>query len=433
MKVAVLGGGFVGLSAAFYISKKGHKVSLFEKEHVLGGLAAGFKQDNWDWYLERAVHHWFTNDWDIRRFAEEIGFNKIIFKTPLTASLYDNSRIIPLDSPQDLLKFPYLPMLDKLRAGLVLAFIKLGPFFSFYEKNTAEEFLKKTMGERAWNALWKDLFRKKFGKYAVNIMASFIWARLKKRTRKLGYPQGGFQALLDHGEKELDRLGVKVLKGYNVERIEKKRDKFIIYSSFKKDEFDIVISTLPTPILVKLTQDLFPRKYLEKLKGIRYKHAISLIIESKDSFLDRAYWINMADPKNPIMGIFQHTNFMDKKHFAGNNILYVGNYVDFDDPKIRMNDEEIFNWYRPYLKRINPKFQIPKANRISTSKSQIRNYYVFKGPFAQPIFDKEFLNNKPDFKTPLKNFYIANLDMTYPYDRGTNYAVKLGKEVARFL
>jgi len=58
---------------------------------------------------------------------------------------------------------------------------------------------------------------------------------------------------------------------------------------------------------------------------------------------------------------------------------------------------------------------------------------MFKAPFAQPIFDKEFVKNKPYFITPVKNFFIANLDMTYPYDRGTNYAVKLGKEVAKFI
>jgi hypothetical protein len=58
---------------------------------------------------------------------------------------------------------------------------------------------------------------------------------------------------------------------------------------------------------------------------------------------------------------------------------------------------------------------------------------VFRAPFAQPIFDKNFLKYKPNFFTPAKNFYIANLDMTYPYDRGTNYAVKLGKEINKII
>ena len=53
-----------------------------------------------------------------------------------------------------------------------------------------------------------------------------------------------------------------------------------------------------------------------------------------------------------------------------------------------------------------------------------------KVSIAQPIFDKEFLKLKPTFQSPVDGFYIANMDMTYPYDRATNYAVQLGRTVA---
>jgi protoporphyrinogen oxidase len=126
MKIAILGGGLTGLTASYYLAKKNHKVNLFEKEKVLGGLASGFKQKNWDWYLERAYHHLFANDNDILDFAKEIGFDKIFFKTPLTASLYQNSysnySIYPLDTPIDLLRFPLLSFSDKIRASFTLAF-----------------------------------------------------------------------------------------------------------------------------------------------------------------------------------------------------------------------------------------------------------------------------------------------------------------------
>lgn len=420
MRIAVLGGGFAGLSASFYLAKKGHEVTLIEKEQFLGGLAQGFKAKDWDWYLERAIHHLFSNDYDILNFAKDVGFNKILFRSPETASLYrsleNNYRTIPLDTPQDLLKFPYLSLPAKLRAGFTLAFLKASPFFSLYEKQTAEKFLKKTMGEEAWNVLWQELFRKKFGKYAGNILSSFIWARIKKRTKKLGYPKGGFQKLLDQAEKTIKKQ-VNLKKGVAVESVHKERNAFEINGQL----YDAVISTLPTPILTKLTANLFPQSYISRLKKIKYQHAISLIAETKKPLLEKAYWLNMCVADNPIMGLFQHTNFMDKKNYAGNHILYVGNYVDFENPLVKMTNEEIRNWYLPQLKKINPKYSIPNTK-----------YYVFKGPFAQPIFDKSFVKNKPDFETPVKNFYIANLDMTYPYDRGTNYAVKLGREVSDF-
>lgn len=421
MKIAILGGGFTGLAAAYHLSRKGHDVTILEKAPVLGGLAVGFKNENWAWYLERAYHHLFSNDRDILKLAEDVGFDKIFFKSLETDSLYsigNNYRIIPLDSPQDLLRFPSLSLIDKIRAGIVLGFLKLSPFLKSYEKKTAQEFIQKYMGARVWNILWKDLFRKKFGKYEGNILTSFFWARIKKRTPNLGYIEGGFQTLIDHLEIKLSQMGVKIKKDMAIHKVQQKGERFLLNS----DLYDAVVSTLPSIVLSKVTADIFPDKYLTRFKKLKSLHAVVLIIESQDKFLDKTYWLNICTDKVPVMGIMQHTNLVDKKHYGGNNILYVANYVDSNDPLFTMSDQEIFEYYLKQLKKINPKFKVEGSK-----------FYVFRGPFAQPIFDRDFLKNKPDFKTPVKNFYIANLDMTYPYDRGTNYAVKLGREVSELI
>ncbi|MDO9028738.1 MAG: FAD-dependent oxidoreductase [Candidatus Roizmanbacteria bacterium] len=421
MKIAILGGGFTGLTAAYYLIKKNHQVTVFEKEKILGGLASGFKSENWDWYLEKTYHHLFANDYDILNFAKEIEFNKIFFKAPETASLYSspkfNFQIFPLDTPIDFLKFPYLNIADKLRSGIVIAFLKLSPFLSFYEKQTAEEFLKKTMGEKVWNILWQQLFREKYGDYAGKIMASFIWARIKKRTKNLGYVEGGFQILINYLVNLLKELRVNVLTGYGVESIKKRGNKFTINNTL----YDVVISTLPTPVLTKVSQTIFLKNYLDRLSKIKYLHALTLILETNKPILEKTYWLNISVPDISIMGIVQHTNFMDKKHYGGKHLVYLGWYLKLEDRKWKMGDRELLNYVKPYLNKIF-NFQFP-----------ISNFYVFRSLYAQPIFDKNFVKNKPDFITPVKNFFIANLDMTYPYDRGTNYAVKLGKQVAEMI
>src|SRR3989338_5717414 len=265
MEIAVLGGGFTGLTAAYYLAKKGYRVTLFEKEKVLGGLAVGFKSKNWDWYLERAYHHLLDSEDDILNFAKEIDFEEIFFKNTSTALLYETGpqhpsqsdyRIFPVDSPQDFLKLPILSLPEKLRAGAVIAFLKTSPFLSFYEKQTARQFLKKTQGKRVWEVLWQELFRKKFGKYAENVVATFIWARIKKRAKKLGYIRGGFQTLINQIENQLINLRVKVLTDYEIKTIEKTHEGFKMNGS---EKFDTVISTLPTIIMVKLTQSVLPQ------------------------------------------------------------------------------------------------------------------------------------------------------------------------------
>jgi len=37
MKVAIIGGGASGMAAAYYLNKNGHKVTVFEKQAMLGG------------------------------------------------------------------------------------------------------------------------------------------------------------------------------------------------------------------------------------------------------------------------------------------------------------------------------------------------------------------------------------------------------------
>lgn len=432
MKIAILGGGLTGLTASYYLAKKNHQVTIFEKNSSLGGLAAGFKSPGWDWYLDYAYHHLFANDFEIISFAKEIGFNKIFFQSPKTDSIFDDLKIYPMDNPIDFLRLPYLDIFDKLRAGMVLAFLKVSPFLKIYEEYTAGDFLKKTMGDNVWRRLWQELFRKKFGDYAGIILASFFWARIKKRTKNLGYIEGGFQTFVNYLENRLESLKVKIFKGCQIQKITKKEGKYYLVCHSRegenlvldriKEDFDIVVSTLPTPIMVKLTEDIFPAKLTQKFRKIKYLSALTLILESKKPLLKKTYWLNVLAKKIPIMGIVQHTNFIDKKYYGENHLCYLGWYLKEDDKKLKMTKEELLKYVLSYLKKINPQFP-----------SSILNTYLFKASYAQPIFDKFFLKNKPNFITPLENFYIANLDMTYPYDRGTNYAVKLGKEVSQIL
>lgn len=414
MKIAILGGGLTGLTAAYYLSQRNHQVTVFEKEKLLGGLAAGFKADHWHWSLERAYHHLFASDSNILNFSKEIGFNKIFFQSPITASIFDDLSIFPLDTPTDLLAFPYLNLIDKLRAGFIIAFLKLSPFLPLYEKQTAEEFLKKTMGDNVWNVLWQPLFRGKYGDYAGIILAVFIWARINKRTKNLGYVEGGFQTLIDYVETRIKKLGVEVKTGYQIEAVKKQGNGFMVNNM----KYDAVISTLPTPVLTKIARSVLPNDYLEKLTKIEYLHALTLILETDKPILDKIYWLNVSTKKIPIMGVVQHTNFIDKKNYGGKHLAYLGWYLKREDKIMQMKDEELVNYVMPYLKK------------ISKSKFKVSNFYAFRAPFAQPIFDKEFVKNKPEFITPTKNFFVANLDMTYPYDRGTNFAVKLGKQVS---
>src|SRR5215217_4509344 len=89
MHVGVLGGGAAGLTAAMRLAQRGAKVTLIEKEEVLGGLAAGFKVGDNGVYLEKFYHHLFRSDKEIQALIEELGLgDKLEWLDQYTATLY---------------------------------------------------------------------------------------------------------------------------------------------------------------------------------------------------------------------------------------------------------------------------------------------------------------------------------------------------------
>ena len=122
------------------------------------------------------------------------------------------------------------------------------------------------------------------------------------------------------------------------------------------------------------------------------------------------------------MCIVQHTNFISSKQYGGDEICYVAWYVEGEDPLLKMNEKEILDFVLPHLRDIAPNNnEVPEVVGL------------FKAPYAQPIFDAEFITIPRSFTTPAKNVYVANMDMTYPYDRGTYFAVQLGEDVSNFI
>ena len=418
MKVGIIGAGFGGLAVGYRLAKAGVEVVIIESEDKPGGLAVGFKEPGWKWSLEKHYHHWFTSDSAIINLAEEIG-HKVIFVRPRTSTFIDG-KSYQLDSVSSLLKFNKLSLIDRVRTGLILANLKSSSSWEPLESVTAENFIKKYMGEKSWETLWEPLFEKKFSYYSKEIPASWFWARIKKRSPSLGYPEEGFLSFAKHVERELRKNKVKLYYKTKVEKITKSKKGFIVNTDRGDASFDKVVATLPSYGFVKIVPNL-PQDYKESLLSLNGIGAVNLVLSLNKQFLDDGtYWLNINNIRFPFVSVCEHTNFMDKKYYNNEHLVYVGNYLPHEHPYYKKDAVDLLREFFPYLATINPKF----------NKDWINNVYLFKAPFAQPIIPLNYSKIIPPFETPIEGLYLCNIQQVYPWDRGTNYAVENGEKIA---
>ncbi|MCR4264446.1 MAG: FAD-dependent oxidoreductase [Candidatus Roizmanbacteria bacterium] len=421
MNVAIIGSGFTGLSAAHHLTKNGHTVSIFEKDTKPGGLAVGFKKDTWEWTLEEHYHHWFTNDDSVLSLAREIHF-PVIIQRPKT-SVFVHDHLYQMDSPDRVLSFPELSAVNRIRMAGSLALLRFNPFWKPLEKYHAESFLTNTMGKEAYDLLWKPQLHNKFGSYAPTISLAWFWARIKKRTPSLAYPEKGYLAFAEALVKHIsEKGGVFHFNTEVVSIIQHKNNHSLVFSknnAKKTEQFDAVLVTLPNSAFYHLAPKL-PPTYQRKLQSFRGLGAVNVVLRLSREFMkDGTYWLSVCDPASPVMAIVEHTHFMNKSHYGNEHIVYLGNYVDKHDKRFGMDADDLVTLYDPVLRKINPDY-----------RKHIIGADVFKAPFAQPIIPVNYSRKILPFETPVPQVYLANMQQVYPWDRGTNYAVELGKKVS---
>ncbi len=451
MNIAIIGAGYAGMSAAYDLARKGHKVTIFEASDQAGGLASGFKEPHWDWSVEKYYHHWFASDQHILGLIDELGLShKVLFPRPYTVLLH-NGKWYPFDSIPQAIMFPGLGWgINKIRFGLVGLYLRLTKNWRALEKITVDEWMRKWAGSTVYEKMWEPMLIGKFGPHYKQVNMAWFWARIHARTTRLGTYQGGFQAFADDFAGRLRELGVRIHMSSRVRGIRLSPphpqplshgergvglplpmgegwgegwvgEGLTLETETGPREFDQVLSTTSPHQMATLAPDL-PQDYLLGLLNLKSMGAVVMTLSLERRLSEQGYyWFNIPkDAGYPFLAVVEHTNYLSPEHFGGEHIVYCGDYLETGHEYFELSEAELLERFIPALKRFNPEFE----------RSWIRKTWLHRTRYGQPVPLLNHSQSIPAIETPLKGLYFASMSQVYPWDRGTNFAVEIGRRAA---
>ncbi|MFU8797105.1 MAG: NAD(P)/FAD-dependent oxidoreductase, partial [Gammaproteobacteria bacterium] len=408
-RIAVLGAGPMGLAVAYQLVKDGYHPIVFEADDRVGGMTASFDFEGLS--IERYYHFHCISDSAFLNTLEELGIAEKMHWVETKMGYYYQGKIQSWGNPIALLKFSGLSLIAKIRYGLHAFLCTKRTNWKPLDKIEATGWIRRWIGEEAYDVLWRKLFEYKFYHHTTNLSAAWIWSRIRRigRSRydlfreKLGYLDGGSDTLLHALKQYIETHGGEI-------RLSTPVAKVVIEAGIVKgiesngnfEPFTTVISTIPLPYIPRLMPDL-PENILSQYRAVKNIAVVCVIVKLKKP-LTNNFWLNVNDPNMDIPGIVEYTNLRPLDH----TVVYVPFYMPGEHPKFQESDQVFLDKVKCYLQTINPNLTDDDFSAIRASRYR----------YAQPICEPGHLDSLPPIKLPVQGLWAADTSYYYPEDRG---------------
>jgi protoporphyrinogen oxidase len=425
-KVAVIGAGIAGLTAAYELSKAGVEVEVFEQRDQIGGLARGVLAGEAE--LERYYHFICGGDHALMGLARELGIGERIHWAPAPTSYYVNGRLYPFSTALDIMGFGALPLTSRVRLGLHAA--RAGRFTDWpaIENQTAEEWLVAGMGRQAYEAVWEPLLRMKFGSRSRAISAAWMWHRIWRvgtsrksllRPDEMGYFEGGSLTLLRSLAGRIEAAGGAIHLGRPVRALRNEGRRITgVVTDAGDVAVDAVISTAPLPAVVPL----LPAEgadFAQALGGVGFVGVVCLLLVLGKNPTE-CFWVNVNDAGIPFNGFVEYTNLNPWPEGQA-RALYIPLYMPSDDPRFVLPDGELSDMMLSGLEAMFPGF----------SRGQVRQCLVTRDDYAQAVCPPGFSRQVPPLAAPLPGLYLTDSTQLYPADRNLSGTIELARSAVK--
>jgi protoporphyrinogen oxidase len=411
----------MGLAAAYELLKQGWSVDLYERDDRIGGMSASTQIDGLT--IERYYHFVCKPDETTFEYLRELGIHDRLKWVDTKMGFYHGGRLHEWGNPMALLRFPGLDLVSKLRYGAHAFFTTKVSDWRALDRVACTPWLKKWVGERAYDVLWRSLFELKFFEYKDSLSAAWLGTRIKRvgLSRRsifqetLGYLEGGSQVFLDAIEARIRALGGRIHLRSGAEQVEIEGGRLTgIRVGGESRAYKTVISTIPLPYLVKLAPAL-PEDERRKVAAIVNIGVVCAIFKLRHS-ISPNFWTNINDPAIAIPGLIEYSNLNPLPC----TIVYAPFYMPVTHAKYRQPKEAFIEEVTGYLGKVNPAFD----------RSWILAADAFRYEFAQTVCTPNFYEALPPMASAVPGLYLADTSHYYPEDRSISESLRLGRHLA---
>lgn len=355
--VAIVGGGILGLTAAYRLLRAGVDVAVYERAPDLGGLVGSFDFDGRP--ADRFYHVVLPTDARVRGLAAELGLGDAFRFRPTRVGFYDEGRLFSMSSAREFATFPLLRPHDRVRLAAFVARCQLTQSHEALDDVPLLDWLRRLCGRRTVERLWLPLLDSKFDGRYDDLPATYIWARTKRMSKTrdsggrevMGWLEGGYQRLIDALATEIEGLGGELHAGAPVDAVSGTTAGVTgIVAGGRLRSFDAVLVTLVPPqakaVLSPPIAAAMPDDHC------RYLGVVCLLLRLGGS-VSPYYTLNITDRRIALTTVVETTHVVDPAH-AGGTLLYVSRYVDPSHADLVRPAGEVERDYVEYAKTMLP-------------------------------------------------------------------------------
>jgi protoporphyrinogen oxidase len=428
MRVAVIGAGPAGMTAAYELSKHlGKRISrldIFEKASRVGGLSKSI--DLWGQRVDLGPHRFFSHDrminalwlevvrerYEIVNRQTRIYYRKRFFSYPIRAFNALRGLGIP-EAVRCLLSY----MVERI--------------FPTRDTSTFEGWVTSRFGKRLYTIFFKTYSEKLWGISCSMLDSDFASQRIKKLSlyeavknalfpgngdihatlvEQFAYPSGGTGSVYEAMQASIESRGGRVWLNTGVDRVITTGGsvRSLQLENGETREYDQVVSSMPISLLVERLPEV-PEKVLEQSKKLKFRNTILvyLRIDRSDLFADQ--WLYIHDPSVRVGRVTNFRNWIPSVYGSSDStILCLEYWCYFGDELWSLEPEQLVSMAAEEIVRTG---LVPRGH--------VREGEVVRLPRCYPVYFRgyrEILAPIEHYLTSLTGLHVIGRYGAYKYN-----------------